>query len=237
VDADRKTRSSDKIDRQFASKEGGAGRRDFDNSLAGVTAKIVLVEQSAREGCAEIAAQMMSPLGPVKAQPKQRSRARRRRCPEFVASTPFQSGRRERRSLNAEGEPSLRRHPIENGDAKPAGKMIVAKAGPTERGIVMLEPGAPIGPIGETFDHLGDLARGKAEEAMTALIFNLQQSAFYEPGQVRARRLRRRAGQKRQFARRPAAAIRQFEQDRGAHGIADQGTDHRQRERFDSCER
>jgi hypothetical protein len=89
-----------------------------------------------------------------------------------------------------------------------------------------------VGPVGEPFDHLGDFTGGEAEETMTALALNLQQAAFDELGKMGAGGLRRRPGQKGEFAGRAARAIGKLKQNGRAHGIADESADRGEIRRF-----
>ncbi len=126
----------------------------------------------------------------------------------------------------------MRRHPIENGYTELSGEVIVAEARLAQRRIKTAALRLPVGPVGEPLDHLGDLARGDAEEAMATLVLDGEQAAVDEPRQMGARGLRRGTGQEGKLARRPPAAIREVKQNGGAHRIADERGRRSERGRF-----
>src|SRR5260370_42477552 len=213
--------SDREIDREFTLQEFRPRRRDGDDALAWVAAQIALLEEMPREGRAKLAADVMPTLGPVEAQPQQRPPALHGRpAIKPLAEAPFLPGGRKLWPVLADREPSRSDHPIEHRDAKAAGKVIVAEARFAERWIAMDPPRLPIRPIVERFDHFGDLARGEAVEAVAAAVFHADEAADDELREMRARRLRRRPGQKSQFAGRSCPAVAQAAQDLGAHGIA-----------------
>ena len=175
---------------------------------------------------------MMTPYAPVETCATQRaSFVSERRDLDAEVFAKFAAVSCELEAVAARFQYTLLFERIERKNAKLAGQMVVANAGESERGLAWTGAKAnragSVGDPHQILQQLADIAIGEAKVAMTALIFDGEQTCIDELRKVSADRLFGDARDLRELGRRERLPADQRGQDVCASAIADQRRDAR----------